>query len=324
MIHREFLLHRHEANPIIRPGDFPGGGADGVRNCGQTMLGDETVLLVSVDHRSDGYRGVPGRTTHVARSRDGVHFDIDPAPFFQMPSPEAEPFYHALDQHPIDTRVTKIGDVYYIARPGGGWSAKWGCCVLLNRTMDFRTHEYVGVIGLPSNRGASLFPEKIGGRYAKLDRPYNAGAGSENGNIWISYSPDLLYWGDYRPVLACGYATWAWHKIGPTPPIRTAEGWLEIVHGVTSSCAGKRYLIGAVLLDLDDPSQVIGKTMSYLLAPLADYEQNGRVPNVVFPCGAIADVAQDRLRMYYGAADTSVCLATGCLSEIVDACRRSL
>lgn len=322
MIHEEFLLKRHEANPILKPSDFP--GADGVRNCGQTMLGDETILLVSIDHRSDGYRGVPGRTTHVARSRDGIHFKIDPKPFFQKPSEKKEPLYSQLDQHPIDTRVTKIGQSYYICRPGGGWSAKWGCCVLLNKTRDFKTHEYVGVIGLPSNRGASLFPEKIKGMYARLDRPYNPGAGSENGNIWISYSPDLLHWGGYRPVLGCGYATWNWTKIGPTPPVKTKDGWLEIIHGVTGSCAGARYLLGAVLLDLEDPSKVIGKTMSYILAPLVWYEQTGRVPNVVFACGAIPDYKEDRLRVYYGAADTCIGLATGRISEIVEACKKGI
>jgi len=323
MIHQEFLLHRHPANPLIKPADFPGGGADGVRNCGQTMLGDETILLVAVDHRSDGWKGRPGRTTHVARSKDGIHFTIEPEPFLISPTEEEEPFYSQFDQHPIDTRVTKIGDTYYICRPGGGWACKWGTTVLLGRTKDFRTHEYVGLIGLPENRGASLFPEKINGRYARLDRPAQ-NKGAPNGNLWISYSPDLIHWGDFKPVLAAGYTTWAWHKIGPTPPIRTDKGWLEIIHGVTSSCAGARYLIGAILLDLDDPSRVIGKTRSYLLAPLALYEQTGRVPNVVFPCGAIANFATDTLRMYYGAADTSVCLATGSISEIVDACLKEL
>ena len=316
MIHSEFLLHRHPDNPLIKPSDFPG-GADGVRNCGQTMMGDETILLVSVDHRADGYRGRPGRTTHVARSRDGLRFTIDPEPFFQWPEAAKEPFYSQIDQHPIDTRVTKIGDTYYIARPGGGWGCKWGTCVILNKTRDFRTHEYVGVIGLPSNRGASLFPEKIDGCYVKIDRPAQ---GSEDGNLWLSYSPDLVHWGRFKPLLAANYATWNYYKIGPTPPVRTDKGWLEIIHGVTGSCAGKRYLLGAVLLDLKDPSKVIGKTMSFLLAPYTPYEQLGRVPNVVFACGCIPDYDQDRLRVYYGGADTCVCLATGSISEIVGAC----
>jgi predicted GH43/DUF377 family glycosyl hydrolase len=321
MIHEEFLLHRHAANPIIKPSDFP--GADGVRNCGQAMLGDETILLVAVDHRADGIKGRPGRTTHVARSRDGLKFVFDPEPFLITPTADEEPFYSQLDQHPIDTRVTKIGDEYFICRPGGGWHCKWGTTVLLNKTRDFKTHEYVGVIGLPENRGASLFPEKINGYYARIDRP-SVNAGKPNGNLWVSYSPDLIHWGQHKPMLAAGYTTWAWHKIGPTPPIRTPQGWLLILHGVTSSCAGARYLVGAALLDLHDPSKVIGKTRSFLLAPYTWYEQTGRVPNVVFPCGAIADFATDTLRMYYGAADTCVCLATGSISAIVDACIREL
>lgn len=324
MIHEEFLLYRNKANPIIVPKDFPGGGADGVRNCGQTMLGEETILLISVDHRADGINGREGRTTHVARSPDGIHFKIDPKPFLSAPTEAEEPLYSQVDQHPIDTRLTRIGDDYYICRPGGGWRAKWGTCVLLSRTRDFKTHEYVGIVGLPENRGASLFPEKINGYYARLDRPYRPGDDAENGNLWISYSPDLIHWGQHRPVLACGYTTWAWYKIGPTPPIRTEKGWLVIIHGVTGSCAGKRYLIGAILLDPDDPARVIGKARSFLLAPYEWYEQTGRVPNVVFPCGAIPDYADDRLRVYYGAADTCVCLATGSISEIVDACLKGL
>lgn len=323
MIHQEFLLHRHPANPLILPKDFPNGGADGVRNCGQAMLGDETILLVSVDHRADGMKGREGRTTHVARSRDGLKFNIDPEPFFITPTTEEEPFYSQFDQHPIDCRVTRLDDWYYICRPGGGWRAKWGTCVLLNRTRDFKSHEYVGIIGLPENRGASLFPEKINGLYARLDRP-STNKGGPNGNIWISYSPDMIHWGQHQPVLQTGYSTWAWHKIGPTPPIKTEQGWLEIIHGVSSSAGGARYFIGGIMLDLKDPSKVIGKTRSFLLAPYTWYEQSGRVPNVVYPCGAIADFATDTLRVYYGGADTCVCLATGSIREVVDACLKGL
>lgn len=115
MIHGEFLLHRHPENPLIKPADFPG-GADGVRNCGTAMLGDETILLVSVDHRADGWKGRRGRTSHVARSKDGLRFTFDPEPFLVPESPENDPFYAGLDQHPIDTRITQIGDTYFIDR----------------------------------------------------------------------------------------------------------------------------------------------------------------------------------------------------------------
>jgi predicted GH43/DUF377 family glycosyl hydrolase len=120
--------------------------------------------------------------------------------------------------------------------------------------------------------------------------------------------------------LKTGFAHWAGNKFGPTPPIRTDRGWLVICHGVNHSAAGARYLLGAVLLDLADPQQVLGFTSSYLLAPLTWYEQHGRVPNVVFACGCIPDYDQDRLRVYYGGADTCIGLATGSLSEITQAC----
>jgi beta-1,4-mannooligosaccharide/beta-1,4-mannosyl-N-acetylglucosamine phosphorylase len=119
------------------------------------------------------------------------------------------------------------------------------------------------------------------------------------------------------------WTTWNYTKIGPTPPIKTEQGWLEIIHGVSQSCSGQRYCIGAILLDLNDPSKVIGNSQGYLMCPTAGYEFMGRVPNVVFPCGAIADYDQDRLRIYYGAADTCIGLATGRLSEIVDLCLRN-
>jgi beta-1,4-mannooligosaccharide/beta-1,4-mannosyl-N-acetylglucosamine phosphorylase len=113
-------------------------------------------------------------------------------------------------------------------------------------------------------------------------------------------------------------------KIGPTPPIKTKEGWLEIIHGVTSHCSGQRYSIGAILLDLHDPTIVIGKTSTPLLVPDRDYEYQGIVPNVVFTTGAIADHDQDRLRVYYGAADTCICLATGSISDIINRCKKEI
>lgn len=322
MIHDEFILHRHPENPILTPKDFP--GADGVRNCGQTMLGDETILLVSIDHRSNHYRGVRGRTTHVARSKDGISFTINPDPFLQTPSVEQAPLRGLLDGHPIDTRVTKIGDEYYIIHPGG---SAWGCCALLGKTKDFSEYEFIDVIALPDNRVPCLFPEKINGKYYRLDRPYRVGITNEfhrMGNIWVSSSPDLIHWGQYRPLMQpsdCGYAS---RKIGPTPPIRADQGWLTIIHGVTGSCAGARYYLGAILLDLEDPTKLLGATQSYILAPLALYEQNGRVQNVVFACGAIPDYDRDQIRVYYGGADTCVCLATGSLNELIEACLKRL
>ena len=247
MIHEEFLLKRYEGNPILKPTDFP--GADGVRNCGQTTLGDETILLVSIDHRSNVYRGVRGRTTHVARSKDGIRFTINPEPFLQTPRAEENPLRHTLDGHPIDTRVTRIGETYYIIHPGG---SGWGCCAFLGKTTDFSKYEFIEVIALPDNRVPCLFPAMIKGKYYRIDRPYRVGITNDThrmGNLWIASSPDLIHWGCFRPLLQAGFVSWGSVKVGPTPPIKTGAGWLTILHGVTHSCAGARYHLGAMLLD---------------------------------------------------------------------------
>jgi len=318
MYANESVLKRHPENPIITPKDFPGSVA--VFNPGQTMFEGKTLLLIPVFHNSGIYQGKRvDATVHVALSEDGAHFDIDPNPVFERSTKEP---YAAVHPQCIDFRITKIDDTYYIVHPGCG---SWGTMAILSRTKDFRTFEDMDLISLPDNRVPCLFPEKINGRYARLDRPYRVAPNDfhTDGNIWISYSPDLLHWGGHRPLLK-PYAHWAASKIGPTPPIKTPEGWLVIVHGVTGSCTGHRYSIGAILLDGENPEKIIGRTQSHLLAPYEPYEFNGRVPNVVFPCGAVAEPEKDELRVYYGAADTYIGLASGSLSEVIDMCKKEL
>ena len=139
-------------------------------------------------------------------------------------------------------------------------------------------------------------------------------------NIWLSRSPDLIHWGENRVVLRRGCTRWASTKIGPTPPVRTDKGWLEIYHGVLDTFSGFRYCIGACLLDLEQPEKVLGVMKSYLLAPETEYELNGVIPNVVFTTGCVVEPASRELRIYYGASDTSIGLATGNVDEIVEMC----
>lgn len=256
-------------------------------------------------------------TTHVAVSDDGIHFDINTEEPFIYKN-ENEPYKTAGDQA-IDLRITKIGDTYYIIHPGCG---SWGTFGILGKTTDFKKHEYVNIISLPDNRLPCLFPEKINGLYARIDRPYRVAPNQLHymGNLWVSYSPDLVYWGNHRPLLKPGYSHWCGTKIGPTPPIKTKEGWLVLIHGVEENSSGHRYSIGAILLDLENPEIIRGKTYSSILEPYEPYEFNGIVPNVVFICGAIADETKDEIRIYYGCADTYIGLASGRLSELVDAC----
>ena len=305
------ILKRHPENPLIKVEDCP--GVMQVFNPGPALYQGRTILLLSMIF----FKSERGGETRLAVSDDGVHFTIEDHPFITLDT-DTYP-WNLINRHIIDSRVTKIDDTYYILTPIIGPAGPLG---VLGKTKDFKEYQVMEVITQPMNRGASLFPEKIGGKYYKLDRP---GAGDDaRWGIWLSSSPDLIHWGCFRPVLSPGYVGWGSQKIGPTPPIKTDQGWLVIVHGVYRPCDGPHYCIGAILLDLEDPCQVIGKTHSYLLNPREDYETRGIVDNVVFPCGALADAEKDELRLYYGAADTSICLATGPLSQIVDACREEI
>lgn len=313
-IRHEGLLKRYEGNPILVPKDFPHGMADAVYNCGQTMYEGKTVLLLSVVQRGHRYPAI-----YAAQSGDGIHFDISPQPLITR---IVEGPFKNMDIWPIDTRVTKIGDTYYIVRPGNDGGGV-GCVGYLYKTKDFKKAEFVECIALPYNRVPCLFPEKVNGYYARLDRPFAQGADSEHGSIWISYSPDLIHWGQHR-FLMTGHMYWNYTKVGPTPPIKTEKGWLVITHGAAKNCSATRYSLGAMLLELKDPAKIIGCMESYLLTPEEDYEFMGWVPDVVFSCGAIADHETGKIRVYYGAADTCIGLATGNLEEITDACVKGL
>jgi predicted GH43/DUF377 family glycosyl hydrolase len=314
------ILKRHPRNPILDPRDYPGVMA--LYNPGVAAYGDETILLVSVltYKEPETFPGVRDNgKTWIARSKDGVNFDLEDNSFIELG--KLGPPYETHYRHAIDSRVTKIDDAYYIASPVGATGGHLGPATVLGKTTDFKSYEPMGIIALPPNRGVSLFPGKVNGKYYRLDRP-GAGTGSL-GHIWISSSPDLLNWGEHQPLLMPSNS-WSMSKIGPTPPIRTSEGWLVIIHGVSIPCDGTHYYVGAALLDLEEPWKVIGKTSSWLLAAEEDYETRGLVDNVVFPCGALANEAKDELRLYYGAADTRIGLASGSLKDIVDACKEEL
>jgi len=311
------ILKRHPANPLLRVKDYPGTAQ--IYNPSPIMYGEQTLLLVSVvDHAATRGYGRDVGQTRIARSKDGIKFELSSENFIETQSDEYPyPLYH----HFIDNRITKIGNTYYIITPVmvHGFDSPVG---MLGRTKDFKTYERIEIITQPKNRGASLFPEKINGKYWKLDRPGGGDQGS--GDIWISSSPDLIHWGCFKPVLAANYRFWNVQKIGPTPPIKTEKGWLDIIHGVFTPAGGTYYYIAAMLLDLEEPWKIIGRTNSYILGPEEPYERCGNCDNTVFPCGAIAKYEKDELWLYYGATDSSICLATGSLSEIVEACIKQI
>jgi beta-1,4-mannooligosaccharide/beta-1,4-mannosyl-N-acetylglucosamine phosphorylase len=316
-IYNEFILNRHQNNPIIKPADFPGSYA--IFNPGQTKFNGKYLLLLPVAHNA-GDKNKYGQdiTAHVALSTDGVHFEINPEPLFKR---DTQAPFSTVRPQCIDFRITQIDDMYYVVNPGCG---PWGTMGILSRTRNWNDWENLDIISLPDNRMPCLFPEKINGKYYRLDRPYRVAPNDHHdfGNMWLASSPDLLHWGSYRPLLKPGFSHWNSTKIGPTPPVKTPEGWLVIIHGVIESCSGHRYSMGGMLLDLNNPEKIIGLTKSAILAPFEQYEFNGMVPNVVFPAGFIADWESDDLRVYYGAADNYVGLATGSVRELVALCRK--
>ena len=319
----EYIMHRYKENPIITVDDFPI-PSHAVFNCGQTMYNGQTILLIAAFYKEKNASG-SNTGIHVARSDDGIHFEIEKEPFCDKRN-WAGDCPGNFDCWVIDPRITKIDDIYYIVRPAS--ISNIGTAAVLEKTKDFKTCEFVDCIALPSNRVPCLFPEKIGDYYVRLDRPYNIHEREDpkyipdteklKAGIWISYSPDLIFWGKHRPLIYPDsipkYANW---KMGHTPPIKTKDGWLEIIHGVNKKDGKFCYSIGAMLLDLQNPQKIIGVLEDCILTPTEPYEINGRVKNVVFPCGAIADEASDSLRIYYGACDECIGLAEGKLSELL-------
>jgi beta-1,4-mannooligosaccharide/beta-1,4-mannosyl-N-acetylglucosamine phosphorylase len=269
----------------------------------------------------DGYAGVfrvddtrREMNVHVGRSADGVTWRISPQPIVFRPADERVTEIQGRFEHAYDPRVTWLEDRYYVTWCNG----YHGPTIGLGYTHDFETFHQLDNAFLPFNRNGVLFPRRIGGSYALLSRPSDNGH-TPFGDIFYSESPDLIHWGRHRHVMAPIPWTWQSTKVGAGPtPIETPEGWLLIYHGVLTSCNGYVYSMGAALLDLDQPWKVIARGKDYLLSPQVPYEQVGDVPNVTFPCAALVDQALDRLTIYYGGADTVVCMAHGSLSEVVE------
>ena len=327
----EYIMHRYEKNPIITKENFPV-PAVSVFNCGQTMFEGKYLLLIAAIYEKPIAAGC-GTGIHVATSEDGINFDINPEPLFKADD-WVKNMPGRFDSWVIDPRVTKIDDTYYVVRPGQCHPLNGkdiGPCALLYKTKDFKTAEFIECISLPLNRVPCLFPEKINGDYVRLDRPYGLARVCPPGHplddqlthgMWISYSPDMIHWGRHRPFLypCMSYAN---YKVGPTPPIKTKDGWLEIIHGVYKENREWCYSLSAMLLDLEDPTKIIGLLDKSILTPNTDYEIYGRSGNTCFACGAIVNEEKDEIRIYYGAADERIGLATGSLSELLSELKKN-
>jgi beta-1,2-mannobiose phosphorylase / 1,2-beta-oligomannan phosphorylase len=263
--------------------------------------------------RVEDRRGLSHLT--VARSRDAVSdWRIDSVPSF-MPDPEHFPEeLWGIE----DPRITFLEEqqrwiIAYTAFSRGG------PLVSLATTEDFHHFQRMGPVMPPEDKDAAIFPVRFNGRWAMIHRPFSSSVtGADGAHIWISWSPDLRHWGDHHILIRARRGGW-WdaNKIGLSPPpLRTSEGWLILYHGVRRTAGGSLYRLGLALLDIDDPMRVIARSQEWVFQPERNYERSGDVDNVVFPCGWIGK--DGLLRVYYGAADSCVALATAKIPKLLD------
>ena len=342
-------VSRCPQNPIIEPKDVKPSEANyeviGVFNAGVTCFGDEVVLLLRVAERpisthpdvvlaavydvnqnsivlkefskedadndfSDPRLIIRPNETYLtsishlrlAKSKDGINFEIEDAPAL-TPANDYEAF--GIE----DPRITLIDGTYYITYVA---VSPLGITTAMVSTEDFKSYKRCGIIFCPDNKDVVLLPEKINDSYYALHRPVSPLF--KKHEIWLADSPDLKRWGGHRRLIGPQPGCWDEAKIGPSAvPFRIEQGWLEIYHGADHN---NRYCLGAVLTDLEQPWKVIARTQRPILEPQADYETAGFFGNVVFTCGLLCE--QNKLKIYYGAADTLICYAELPLQDVLD------
>lgn len=287
----EYPVWRFDGNPIIERDALP--FSNSIFNSAVVPFKDGFAGIFRVDLMTREQKLVLGF------SKDAIHWDLKNDYLFNG----------------YDPRLCEIDGWYYlsyvhIGNPGG-------TTIGIARTKDFESFEEFDDATLPVSRNGVLFPRKINGNYMLFTRPCDKGH-TPYGDLFLSQSPDLTYWGRHHLVMQ-PQKVWEATKIGAGPtPIETDEGWLCFYHGVTTSCNGFVYSMGAAIMDRDEPWRVLHRANCYLLNPRTDYECIGDVPNVVFPCAALTDADTGRIAIYYGGADTVVGLAFCQVDEVVD------
>jgi len=303
--HRTQLFQRSNLNFILRVANWPY-QINSVFNPGATLLADGTTLLLC---RIEDRRGL----SHLcaARSANGIdNWIIDSEPTF-ISDPEHYPEELWGIEDPRITYVPEMEQyaIVYTAYASGGPG------VALAFTKDFISFERYGVIMQPEDKDAALLPRRIDGRWALVHRP----VGPTSAHIWISYSADLRNWGGHKKILEARLGGW-WdaNKIGLSPPwIETSEGWLMIYHGVKHNSSGPIYRLGLALFDLNEPEHCLKRSNEWFFGPEEPYELHGDVDKVVFPGGYTLAPDGDTLRIYYGAADSSIAMATGSVKAML-------
>ncbi len=299
------IVNRYSGNPILTKDDILYPVAT-VHNAAVIKHREQYIMLFRA-HRLNG-RCVLG----IARSDDGYSFKADPEPYML---PAAAGYFAEYEEYGVeDPRIVCIDDEYLITYSA---YSRYGVRIGLASTKDFTSVKRLSFITQADYRNAVIFPEKFNGLYVRLDRPHS---GICPWSIWISYSPDLIHWGESRLIMKPLPYHWDELKIGPgAPPFKTGKGWLHIYHVVFPTMDGGIYRLGAALHDLEDPARIIGVADEWILQPEEVYEMTGYVHNVVFCCGAVPE-EDGSVKIYWGGADTVMCAGTAKIADLVDLC----
>ena len=299
------LIKRYQHNPILTKDDVPYPVAT-VHNAA-VVKHEGKYIMVFRSHQLNG-RSILG----IAVSNDGYTFKVNDKPFM---IPSTEGIFKEYEAYGVeDPRITFMDGEYLITYSA---YSRHGVRIGLAKTKDFKSVKRISLITESDYRNVVIFPEKFGGLYARLDRPHSE---ISPWSIWISYSPDLKYWGDSKLIMKPLQYHWDEMKIGPgAPPIKTSRAWLSIYHGVFPTMDGSVYRLGVVLHDLEDPSKIIAVGDEWILQPEEVYEITGYVHNVVFTCGAVPE-DDGSVKIYWGGADKVMCMGTANLEDLVDHC----
>lgn len=317
-------MKRTKMNPILTRDDIPDIEPDiidvsSVFNPGAIKYNDEYILLLRVQKRS--------RETFIlkATSKDGEQFTAGNQPVqFKGIEIVVEKIHHIYDP-----RITRIGNLFYIMF---AMDLDSECRLGLGVTKNFEEYDFLGIVSDDDNRNGVLFPEKINNHFYRFDRPNKSvlGNGTASGStICLSISNNLLDWKKIADVATGRFHYWDENIGAGAPPIKTKKGWLLIYHGIALHFASANiYQAGVMLLDLNDPSNVLARSKNNILEPREIWEMVGQVPNVVFPSGAIVEEydeegfakPESKVKIYYGGADTVVGMAETTINELNELC----
>lgn len=302
---KEPLIQRYENNPILTRDDVPY-PVTTVHNAG-AVKHDDCYLMLFHSHLRNG-RSIIG----LAESSDGFYFKVRPEPFLV---PAKEGIFAEYEEFGVeDMRICFLDGDYLLTYSA---CSRHGVRVALARTRDFKNVERVAFITEADYRNVVIFPEKFNGRYARLDSPHSE---ISPGAVWISYSPDLIHWGDSQVLLKPGQHHWDELKVVPgVTPIRTAHGWLHIYHGVFPTTDGSICRLGAALHELSNPAKLIGVSDEWILQPEDPWEITGYLHNVVFACGTVTEY-DGTVKIYWGGAGSVMCAGTAKVEDLVRLC----